>query len=268
MNSLTISTCMAPNMDYICRDLAGYISTRICIPVEPRLDISWQERERLLDEGEIDLCWICGLPYIRKIERKSSPIELLAAPVMQGERYHNRPIYYSDVVVHTDSPIKNLADLRNASWAYNEPGSHSGYNVVRYELAIRGETSGFFGRVIESGAHQISLKMILNREVDASAIDSTVLELELLKDPSLQTLIRIIDTFGPSPIPPWLVSKKLPVELRKTLRELLLQMDRDPEGRALLSSWHMIRFAAVDDRDYDPIREMTRRAETVRLGIV
>lgn len=258
---------MAPNMDFICGDLAGYISRRISIPVEPQLDISWRERERRLDEGLIDLCWICGLPYVRKLDQATYPIELLAAPVMQGERYHNRPIYYSDVVVLTGSPFNKLTDLRKASWAYNEPGSHSGYNVVRYELAVRGEPSGFFGRVIVSGAHQTSLKMILNGEVDASAIDSTVLELEMLKDPSLQKLIRIIDTFGPSPIPPWLVSKKLPVELRKTLRELFLKMDRDPEGCALLSSWHMARFAAVDDRDYDPIREMARRAETVQLDI-
>lgn len=267
MDSLTISTCMAPNMDFICRYLAAYLSKKISIPVVPKLDISWQERERLLDEGQINLCWICGLPYVRKADHSSSQIELLAAPVMQGDRYQNRPIYYSDLVVHTDSPFMNLADLRNASWAYNEPGSQSGYNVVRYELALRGETSGFFGLVLESGAHLASLKMILDRDVDASAIDSTVLELELLKDPSLQSQIRIIDTFGPSPIPPWVVSKNTPPELQKRLRELFLHMDRDPKGRALLSKGRMIRFAPLNDRDYDPIREMARLAETVRLEI-
>ncbi len=221
----------------------------------------------MLDEGQMDLCWICGLPYVQKVDRTNPNIELLAAPVMQGERYQNRPIYYSDVVVQVDSPYQILTDLRNASWAYNEPGSQSGYNVVRYELAARGETCGFFGRVIEAGAHQTSLKMILNREVDASAIDSTVLELELLKDPSLRSQIRIIDTFGPSPIPPWVISKKLPIELRKTLRDLFLQLNQDPEGQNLLSRGGMIRFAPVNDRDYDPIREMARKAENVRLEI-
>ncbi len=149
MDSITISTCQAPNMDFICRDLAGYISKKISIPVEAQIDLSWQERDQLLDEGQISLCWICGLPYVRKAAQIPSQIELLAAPVMHGDRYQNRPIYFSDVVVNCNSSFENLEDLRGASWAYNEPGSQSGYNVTRYTLAVRGETSGFFGRVIE-----------------------------------------------------------------------------------------------------------------------
>ena len=253
-------------MDFICRDLASYISKKLSNPVETQIDISWQERDQLLDKGQITLCWICGLPYVRKVDQMPSPIELLAAPVMQGERYQNRPIYFSDVVVQAKSPFENLADLRGASWAYNEPGSQSGYNVTRYALAMRGETSGFFGRLVESGAHQTSLQMILKGEVDGSAIDSTVLEMELLNNPSIQSQIRIIDIFGPSPIPPWVVSKKASHELRRKLRKLFCQMDQDPDGNALLARARMIRFAQVNDDDYDPIREMALRADCVRLG--
>ncbi len=266
MDSLIISTCQAPNMDFLCRDLAGYISEKMSILVDAQIDLPWQERERLLDDGQIDLCWICGLPYVRKADRTPSRIELLAAPVMQGKRYQNRPIYYSDVVVHCNSPFETLADLRGASWAYNEPGSQSGYNVVLNELAVRGLTSGYFGRVIESGAHQTSLQMILKGEIDSSAIDSTVLELELLNDPSIQSHIRIIDTFGPSPIPPWVISKNTPSKIRTALAELFFRMDQDPQGRELLANARILRFVRVEDRDYDPIREMAHNAERVRLG--
>jgi phosphonate transport system substrate-binding protein len=253
-------------MDFICEDLASYISKKMSVPVKARIDISWQERDQLLDNGKITLCWICGLPYVRKADRIPAQIELLAAPVMQGERYQNRPIYFSDVVVHRKSSFEKLEDLRGASWAYNEPGSHSGYNLTRYTLAMQGETSGFFGRVVESGAHQTSLQMILNGEVDGSAIDSTVLELELLKDPSLQSQIRIIDTFGPSPIPPWVISKKVPLKLRRKLRGLFFQMDQDPDGRTRLARARMIRFTHMNDADYEPIREMATKADRVRLG--
>jgi phosphonate transport system substrate-binding protein len=187
---------------------------------------------------------------------------------MRGKRYRNQPIYFSDVVVRSDSPFKELADLQGRSWAYNEPGSHSGYNVVRYHLALRGESSGFFGRAIQSGAHQTSLQMILKGEVDGSAIDSTVLELELEKDPAIRSQIRIIDTFGPSPIPVWVTSKITPLEIRKALLELLTGLDRDPSGGKLLRGARMRRFVPVSDRDYDPIREMASKAEGVRLGMI
>lgn len=256
--TLRISTCMAPNMDDLCRDLADYLALRLSLAVLLVVDISWQERERLLDEGKIDLCWICGLPYIWKVAQTPGWIEPLVAPVMSGNRYHNRPVYFSDVVVHVDSPYHQLADLQGASWTYNEPGSHSGYGVVRYALALRGQSLDFFGRVMASGAHQTSLAMILKREVDGSAIDSTVLELELLHHPEIADQIRIIDTFGPSPIPPWIVSRTVPAEMRTALHDSLVNMGTEPVGRAILQKVGMARFEPVTDSDYDPIREMAR----------
>ena len=258
MKPLTISTCMAANMDFLTAGLADLIANRLSMPVDLRIDIPWQERERLLDAEEIDLCWICGLPYVWKADRAPGKIAPLAAPVMADGRYQDRPVYYSDVVVHRDSPFQTLADMRGAVWAYNEPGSHSGYGVVRYALAARGETPGFFERWVESGAHQNSLRMIARREVDGSAIDSTVLALELRNHPQLAPQIRVIDTFGPSPIPPWVVSTRLPGEVRLALRDLFIHLHADPAGQALLQKAGMARFAGVGDEDYNPIREMAR----------
>ncbi len=260
MNALTISTCQAHNMDFICRDLAGYISERLSVPVRLAIDIPWQERDRLLDAGEIDLCWICGLPYVRKADLVPGRIEPLVAPVMAGSRYQSRPIYFSDVVVRRDSPFRSLADLRGASWAYNEPGSQSGYGVVLYSLALQGKTLSYFGRVIASGAHQTSLQMILHQEVDSSAIDSTVLEMEIAGDPAIASQIRIIDTFGPSPIPPWVVSTGMPETARQALLDLLIHMETDAQGQTILRRAMMTRFVPVNDHDYDLIREMARIA--------
>ena len=254
-------------MDFLTIDLAGYISKRLSIPVTAGLNIPWQERERRLDAGEIDVCWICGLPYIRKVAKPNPVIQLLAAPVMQGERYQERPIYFSDVVVRNASPFQTLEDLRGRTWAYNETGSHSGYNVVRYSLAMRNETSGYFSRVIESGAHQVSLQMILREEVDASAIDSTVLEQEMHDDPSLRARIRVIDSFGPSPIPPWVISKNTRPDWQSALQELFLNMHQDPVGKTLLDKASIRRFTAVEDADYNPIRAMTRKGRGVCLKI-
>jgi len=209
MESLRITSMMAENADFICRAIARYITERSGIPTEFINDIPWQERERLLDAGQVHIGWICGLPYVQKVDQSDPHIELLAAPVMQGVRYESRPAYFSDVVVHRDSRFQTFADLRGASWAYNEPGSLSGNNVVRYHLATLGEALGYFGKVIESGAHQASLQMILDGQIDASAIDSTVLELEFQRDPAIRSEVRIIETLGPSPIPPWVILKSL-----------------------------------------------------------
>jgi ABC-type phosphate/phosphonate transport system substrate-binding protein len=38
-------------------------------------------------------------------------------------------------------------------------------------------------------------------------------------------------------------------------------MHEDPEGQAILAAGLLRRFVPVEDRDYDPIREMVRRVE-------
>lgn len=262
---LKFTSCMAANADPVCRLLTDYLGQQLNLTTKFVDHLSWQAREQGFDRGAIQVCWMCGLPYIWRADRPNPGIELLVAPIMQGERYGDRPVYFSDVVVRQDSLLHSFEDLRGRIWAYNEPHSHSGCYVTRYYLAHRGKGSGYFSQAIESGAHQTSLQLILSGQVDASAIDSTVLALELQHQPDIAAHIRVIDTFGPSPIPPWLISTEVPDALRQSLRQQFLQMHTHPEGQEILRQGLMNRFVAVSDQDYDLIRQMATLAETVTL---
>jgi phosphonate transport system substrate-binding protein len=254
---------MAENTECFCQSVAAYLQAKLGIQTDYVSAIPWQERERLFDAGEIHVLWLCGLPYVHKADLRESAMELLAVPIPAGPRYQGRAIYFSDVIVRKQSPFQTFAELRGTVWAYNEPRSHSGYNVVRAYLFEQGETRDFFGRVVESGAHQTSLEMILDGRVDGSAIDSTVLEWAIDQRPEISEQIRVIATFGPSPIPPWVMSKKISLSVRSQLRALLLSMHRDPRGEAILERAGLERFFGAQDRDYDPIRIMASKAEQV-----
>ena len=263
---LRLTSSQAPNSEFIGRAIAAYLANRLGLVVEFVDDVPWRERERLLESGEVHAGWICGLTYVLKPHVGQVGVELLAAPVMAGARYMRRPVYFSDVVVRSDSSIRSFADLRGASWGYNEPGSHSGFNIVRFQLAQRGELSGYFGDIIETGSHEQSLAMIEAGVLDAAAIDSTVLETEIRRRPGLAQLLRVVEIWGPSPAPPWVVSRRVTQDLRGKLREVLLSMHREPAGRALLKQACMVRFAGVEDFCYDPIREMASAARDATLN--
>lgn len=260
---IKVTSIQSPNADNTCREITRYLGDRLGLAAEFVADIPWQEREALLDAGQVHLGWICGLPYVWKAAKTPPQVELAAAPVMLHSRYGQRPVYFSDVVVRRDSRYRSFADLRGAVWGYNEPHSQSGYNVVRYHLARLGETRGYFGRVVEAGSHLRALDMVLDGRIDAAAIDSTVLELELLARPQLEPELRVIDSLGPSPMPPWVVALTVAPELRAAIRAILWQMHETPEGRAILAQGQISRMAPVQDRDYDPIREMERMAAQV-----
>jgi phosphonate transport system substrate-binding protein len=258
-DSITIISLMSDNARPTYQRIADYLSAHAGVSATLITGMPWQAQQQLLEQGKAEVGFICGLPYVRKVER----FELLAAPVMRAPRYQGRPIYFSDVIVRCDSPFRSFTDLRGATWAYNEPGSFSGYVVALAHLAALDETSGYFGRTVESGAHLRSLGLIAEGAVDAAAIDSVVLELEVRRRPELAAQFRVVETIGPSPIPPVVVARGVAAGIKQRLRDALLRMHEDGEGQAILSDGMIARFVAVHDADYDDIRRKALSAEEV-----
>ena len=262
--TLRFATLMAPSEDAMFRaavaaaEGAGY-AVKV-VDVDP-----WEERRRLIDTGEVDVAWLCSLPYIRMADEPRPRVELLAAPVMEGDRYAGKPVYFSQVVVRADSSFETFEDLRGASFGYNEPASHSGYEVMRYRLADGGLGDGFFGEVVETGSHLASLEMLLRGELDTACIDTMVLDLRLKQRPELEKELKVIETLGPSPVPPFVAQVALEPDVRRDLRAALTGLDQTGEGRTILRRGGLVRFAAVVDSDYDEIRRMAALAETVKL---
>jgi phosphonate transport system substrate-binding protein len=254
---LRFASFLAPNMLPVYRFLAGRIGERLGRPVELVVGSSFDQFEA----GEADLGVICGLPYVRLADRQPPPVEPLAAPVLDGDRYGGRPVYFSDVIVRRDSPITGLEELRGRSWAYNEPVSHSGHTVTLYGLVAMGARPGFLGPVLEAGYHQRAIRLVAAGTVDAAAIDSQVLAIELRDHPRLAGRLRVIGAFGPSTIQPVVAASRLPDRLKDQVRDLLVGLGDDPTARAALAYGLIRRFAPVDDAAYDDIRAMQAAIE-------
>lgn len=263
MPLLKVMSIQAPNADALCAEITAYLGEYLRLPTKFVDEIPWQARERRFDAGEIHIGWVCGLPYVQKADCDPPFVELLAAPIMSGTRYGGRAVYFSDVVTRADSPFRTFEDLQGTVWAFNEPNSHSGYTITRYFLAVRGERNGFFGKIFESGSHQNSLRWLLERRIDATAVDSTVLETELAAHPQLARQLRRIITLGPSPIPPWIVHTSVPPDIRRGVRRAFLEMHQSAAGREILRRGNIRRFIRVTDVDYNPIRMMAALAETL-----
>lgn len=256
---IRFATFLAPNMFPVYQFMADYVGEKLGCPTELRVGSSFDQ----FAAGEADVGFICGLPYVHLTRQNPAPVELLAAPVLQDERYQGRPIYFSDVIVRQDSPFQTFADLRGCCWSYNDLGSHSGYNITRYRLVQLGEIHGYFGRVVAAGSHQNSIRWICAGEVDASAIDSQVLAIELRDHPELVAQLRVIDTLGPASIQPVVAAQQLPDSLKAEVRAVLLEMGDDPVAKKGLAPGFVERFVPVTNSTYDDIRAMLAAAEVI-----
>jgi phosphonate transport system substrate-binding protein len=262
--TIRFANFLAPGVFHVYSAITDYVGRGLGVPAELVVGRSFDQFAR----GEIDAGFICGLPYVNLTRQHPAPVELLAAPVLQGERYGGRPIYFSDVIVRRDSRYRAFADLRGCVWSYNDPDSQSGYGITRYTLAAMGETNGFFGKVVEAGYHQESIRLVSEGQVDASAIDSQVLALAMRNDHTLHDNLRIIHKLGPSTIQPVVAAAHLPDNLKADISRLLQNMSSDPAMRGQLAEGLFERFVAVSDSDYDDIREMSRLSESLGFTVL
>jgi phosphonate transport system substrate-binding protein len=255
MPTLRFANFLAPNMQPVYQFIADYIGDKLSIQTEVFIG----ESPSQFANGEADIGFICSPPYIRLRAQTPSPVELLAAPVLQGARYDGKPIYFSDIIVHCDSTFHTFEDLRGGSWAYNEPESLSGYFITLHKLMTMGETAHFFGRTVQAGFHQKAIRMVAQREIDAAAIDSQVLAIELRDHPELAADICVIDMLGPNPIQPVLAASRLPESLKADVKSVLLTLGDDSDARAMLNKGCIERFVEVQSRDYDVVQRMIER---------
>ena len=258
MADLRFGTFLAPNMLPVYQAIADEVGSRLGMTTELVVETDYENCRNDIN----DICFVCSLPYVVFERQGISPAEPIAAPVLEGDRYDGKPVYFSDVIVHRDSPARSFTDLRGMSWAYNEPLSHSGYGITRYHLVNLGETNGFFGEVIEAGFHETAIRMVAAGQVDASAIDSQVLGIELRDHPDLGESLRVIDALGPSTIQPIAVSKRFPPEFHEKVREVLVGFHLDSTRREIIGKGMVERFVPVGPESYDDIRDMLAACET------
>ena len=128
---------------------ADYLSSAIGIPVTIRMGEPYDELERWLRDGEIDVAELPPVAWVL-LSRQSPGAVAVATPVIGGS-----PTYLGHVYVRADSPVQSLEDLRGKSFGYVDHESGSGYLFPRGMLLKEGlKPNGFFGAEKFQGDHK------------------------------------------------------------------------------------------------------------------
>jgi phosphonate transport system substrate-binding protein len=245
---------LAPNLFWFYEAVSAYLSRTLQIETHlKQSEYDPLDDPELLDD-RVDLAFICGLPFMRHHQVKPQQLRAIVAPVMQAPRYQNQPVYCADIIISATSSFTTIADLAGTTFCYNDPGSNSGYNLLRHYLKHHQYRSRFFKAVIQSGSHQTSMRWVADHKADCAAIDSTVLEEELRNFPQLNAQLRVIGSTEFCPMPPIVVAQRLGNQVIDHIQSALLQPDR--ELQSAMSRAKILRFATVETEDYSPIADM------------
>ena len=210
--------------------------------------------------GRADIAWFGAATYV--IAADIADAEAFAAGIPKGEKDAG---YYTYFVVQKDSPIKSLADAKGKVMALNHIGSTSGDYIPQVELLKAGldiQNKEHFKRVLYAGSHDAALMAVVYGQADICGMSSHNFKGRTSDGTVSPEKVRIVHISTKVPPAPLAYSKKLPLELRKKIRDLVLEAHE--HGK--IGGWggEMERYMAVTDKDFNIMRDVRKIVERKR----
>ena len=242
---VAVAAMISPKETFIYyREMLDYLGRHSGHSIQLIQRKTYDEVNALFPQGEVDLAFICTGPYAAS--RDKYGFEALATPQVRGQ-----PFYQSYLIVSKDSPHQKLEDLKGRVFAFMDPDSNTGAMVPRFWLAEAGETpESFFSKTIFTYSHDNSIMAVAKGMVDAAAVDGHQWEYFERFSPAYTSKTRVIRKSQPFGGPPLVASGRLKDDVRSTIRELMLSMHSDPEGKRILDNLLIDRFVAPREEWY------------------
>lgn len=231
--TFSLVSLLAANIDEAASDLAAHL-TSIGIDTVHEAEPHAQRLE-LVTTGAADIVWSCGWQALAF----GSLMNLVAAPTFP----HEDPSSYRSFIV-SRTPVASLEELIAADplWAMNEPASWSGNWALRAECDLRRLVAP--SRIVWSGSHVESMRMVADGSADAAAIDSTVWRW------AGDCGLAVVDSTRPWPAPPLLI------------RNRIIEDDAGRVVAGIVGATRLRGVEALDRSDWGHLDPMRRWAES------
>jgi ABC-type phosphate/phosphonate transport system substrate-binding protein len=206
----------------------------------------------LWSRPDLGMAFMCGLPFAR-LAPEARPIAL-AAPISREAWANGQPLYASRIVVRSDGPLRDVAQLATARWGWTVRDSQSGYHAPRQFLA---ETFGACVALPDTIGELVTpvgvLSALRDNRIEAGAVDAFAYQLIERFEPALLDGTRVLATTVSRPTPLLVAARGLDEAVIGRLRAGLLTLADDADSKTLLDKMGIEGFVAVDPAEYDAL---------------
>lgn len=170
--------------------------------------------------------------------------------------------YWGYLFARKDSGIKGVKDMRGKKMAFVEKATTAGYIFPVAYLKEHGvsDIKGFFNESYFTGSHDAAIYAVLDRKADIGAAKHSMYDRVRKADPRVDKEIVILAESAKVPSNGLCVRKGLDPQLQKKLKDALLNIDKDPEGKVVLEKFGGMKFIETTVNDYKPVFEAASKA--------
>lgn len=244
-------------------ELAKLLQARIGVPVNIYISKDYSGLVDAMKDKKVDFAFLTAMTYV--FAEKSAGAKVLLKKVWDG------PFYYSAILVRADSKIKSVTQLKGKSFAFVDKKSTSGFLYPQVFFKKQSvEADKFFGKIVYSGNHEESVRLLQKGEVDAIAVftnDKQAIDSawsRYVTREGKKPVLKASPIWVSSPIPndPFCVRQSFYDQYPKLSHDLmfaLIELDEDnKDGGKFRKLLGVSSLMLATSQQYEPVREMVR----------
>lgn len=237
------------------RPLAEYLSSRLGINVRLTILSSYGDIIDKFVKRKMDGAFFGALTGVLAEEKLG--IEPVARPVKLDGTSSIRSLIF----VRKDSGIKNAAGMKGKRMAFVDRTTASYLFALAFfrENGVK-DIDSYFKEYYFTGSHDSAIYSVLDNRADIGAAESKVYDRMVKKYPGIKEELNILAESGEFPDTTLYLTKDLPVEIKKTLKDILLNMSQEAEGKEVLKKLEAMKFIEADKQDSLPIFDLAKKA--------
>lgn len=183
-------------------------------------------------------------------------------PIARPVNLDGSSTYRGYLFVRKDSGIRGVGEMKGKKMAFVEKATTAGYIFPVAFLKKSGvrDYRTYFKEFYFTGSHDASIYAVLGKKADIGAAKHSIYDRVRKTDPRVDKELLIIAESAEVPSNGLCVRKGIDKELRNKLKNALLSLDKDPEGKQVLEKFGALRFIETTRNDYRVVSKMAKDA--------
>ena len=237
--------------------LSDYLSARIGRRIRWQVEPHYGTIIDNFRSSEVDGAFLGSFSYVLAHARAGAEV------LVRAEDLHGISTNRGLIFVRRDSGIKSIAGMKGKRFAFVDKATTAGYLLPLAYFKKMGieNYATYLKEVYFTGTHTDAIYDVLNRKADIGATKSTILEKVEASDIRVKKELVVIERSPELPESSLTVRKDLDPALKKKMKQVLLDMYKDPEGQNVLEQFGARRFIETTDQDYNGVYEYTRQLD-------